>query len=863
MSDINPLTNDLDQILNLTPGLWEELRGKRLFITGGTGFFGCWFLESFIRANEKFDLQAEAVVLTRSLEEFKKKAPHLADNSAIKFQIGDVRNFEFPVGEFSHIIHAAATSAVATFNNEDPLVKFETVVEGTRHTLDFAVHSGAKKFLYTSSGVVYGKQPADISNIPEEYNGAPDPTDINSVWGESKRAAEFLCGYYANKYGIEIKIARCFSFVGPHLPLDVHYAVGNFIRDGSNGGPIQVKGDGTTVRSYLYAADLMVWLWTILFKGQSCRPYNVGSQMCVTIAELAQKVAQCLKRPVEVKIAQTAKDGPPEQYVPSTERAQTELGLKETVGLEEAIKRTINFLQGDFTNIMENIEQIFSPQGEKETKPLFIFEMANNHMGDVEHGLKIIREMHEVSKDFPEFQFAFKFQYRDLDTFIHPDYKDRMDLKYIKRFSETRLSAEQFLMLKNEAKNFGFLTICTPFDEKSVENVVSHDYDIIKVASASFTDWPLWEKIAQYDKPIIASTGGVKLEDIDKVVSFLEHRNKKFAIMHCVGQYPTPEDQLQFNQITLLRERYPEVTIGYSTHEAPDNFEAIKMAVAKGARIFEKHVGVKTDKYALNAYSALPEQVKKWLESARQAYRMRGVSGKRHDFAPQELADIRQFQRGAYAAVDIKAGEKVDMKNTFFAFPNQDGQILANELSKYTIFTATKDFKAKEPIMAADVAKMESREKVYEAVEKINKLLRQANIAISNKWDFDLSHHYGLDKFYEYGASLITCLNREYCKKLIVLLPGQQHPCHYHKIKEETFHVLYGDATFVVDGKPIESKAGDIVTLERGTKHSFGSKNGCVFEEISTTHIPGDSYYDDESILGNKNRKTTLTYWIV
>ena len=165
--------------------------------------------------------------------------------------------------------------------------------------------------------------------------------------------------------------------------------------------------------------------------------------------------------------------------------------------------------------------------------------------------------------------------------------------------------------------------------------------------------------------------------------------------------------------------------------------------------------------------------------------------------------------------------------------------------------------------MAEEVQKIETREKVYEVVAKINKLLRKANIPISSKWDFELSHHYGLENFYEVGASIASCINREYCKKLIIILPGQEHPAHHHKVKEETFSVLYGDITFNLDGKSLACKAGDIVVVERGVNHSFVSSGGCVFEEVSTTHIPGDSYYEDESIINNKNRKTALTYWII
>jgi dTDP-glucose 4,6-dehydratase len=245
----NLLAEDLDHILKHTEGLWEELRGKRIFITGGTGFFGCWLLESFAWANDKLNLNAEALVLTRNYESFLKKAPHLATNPAIKFHIGDVRDFEFPQGHFPFVIHAA-TEASAKLNEENPLLMWDTIIEGTRHTLEFSRHAGTKKFLLTSSGAVYGKQPPEMTRIPEEYTGAPDPTDPNSAYGEGKRAAEMLCAMYAKMYGIQTKIARGFTFVGPYLPLDIHYAIGNFISDGLQGSPIEIKGDGTTYRSY-------------------------------------------------------------------------------------------------------------------------------------------------------------------------------------------------------------------------------------------------------------------------------------------------------------------------------------------------------------------------------------------------------------------------------------------------------------------------------------------------------------------------------------------------------------------------------------------------------------------------------------
>ena len=187
MTEANPLAADLDHVLAHTQGLWEELRGQRLFITGGTGFFGCWLLESFAWANDRLNLDATAVVLTRSVERFQRKAPHLASHPAIHFHIGDVRDFDFPDGHFAHVIHAA-TEAGATLNAENPLLMLDTIVEGTRHTLEFARQCGATKFLLTSSGAVYGRQPPNITHVAEDYPGAPDPADPRSVYGEGKRA---------------------------------------------------------------------------------------------------------------------------------------------------------------------------------------------------------------------------------------------------------------------------------------------------------------------------------------------------------------------------------------------------------------------------------------------------------------------------------------------------------------------------------------------------------------------------------------------------------------------------------------------------------------------------------------------------
>ena len=335
----NPLAADLDQISKAV--CWNELRGNRIFVAGGTGFFGCWLLESFLWANREHKLKASAVVLTRDRAAFRRRRPHLALDPAISLLEGDVRSFAIPEDRFSHVINAA-TPASAALNADDPLAMLDTIVGGARRILDLAVATGTKKLLLTSSGAVYGQQPHDLSHVPETFRGVPDSLDPASAYAEGKRTAELLCAIYGRKYGIEAKIARCFAFSGAGLPLDAHFAAGNFVRDVLRGGPIRVQGDGTAWRSYLYAADLMIWLWTILFRGESCRPYNVGSDQEVTIAGLAAITAAISGTAVHLA-KQPIPGARAQRYVPDVRRAQKELGLRQTVSLAEGIQRTIEW----------------------------------------------------------------------------------------------------------------------------------------------------------------------------------------------------------------------------------------------------------------------------------------------------------------------------------------------------------------------------------------------------------------------------------------------------------------------------------------------------------------------------------------
>lgn len=331
---------DLNLVLEHTATLWEEARGQRIFVSGGTGFFGCWLVESFCHINHAFDLGASMVVLSRAPAVFAAKCPHLADDPALTLLQGDIRSFRAPEGEFAYVIHAATETSQKRIP-ESPLTTFSTIVGGTEHVLHFAAARGARKFLLTSSGAVYGKQPPELTYVPETYGGAPDAVDPASVYGEGKRAAELLCALYQKTGELDCKIARCWAFSGPHLPLDRHFAIGNFISDVLAGRPIQINGDGTPRRSYLYAAELAVWLWTMLFRAPALVPFNVGSADDVSILELAQTVASTLSPRTEIHVARKPTLGaPPLRYVPCVDRARELLGLRQSVGLEECIRRT-------------------------------------------------------------------------------------------------------------------------------------------------------------------------------------------------------------------------------------------------------------------------------------------------------------------------------------------------------------------------------------------------------------------------------------------------------------------------------------------------------------------------------------------
>lgn len=490
---------------------------------------------------------------------------------------------------------------------------------------------------------------------------------------------------------------------------------------------------------------------------------------------------------------------------------------------------------------------------------LFIFEMANNHQGSVEHGKKIIKEIGEIARKHG-LKAAIKFQFRDIDTFVHPKHKKKTDNKHVPRFLSTRLTEAEFKTLVKEARAAGLIVMATPFDEKSVDLADKLDVDILKVASCSALDFPLLEKIASAGKPVIVSFGGVGVKDMDRVVTFFDHRYVHLALQHCVSIYPTPTEKLQLGQIAAMKRRYPQLTVGFSTHEGPDNTENIQMAYVLGARMYEKHVGVETPKIKLNAYSANPQQTESWVKALLRARDALGSPEKVLD--AQEAADLASLMRGVFAKKPIRKGQVIKASDIYFAFPIEKGQLPSGRFLEG--LKADKAYKKDEALDdGIRVDEFSPKKVIYESIHAVKGLLHEAGVQVTPEFGVELSHHYGLEHFHEYGAVIIDCINREYCKKLIVQLPGQTHPYHHHRKKEEAFHVLWGEVEMELDGRRKTLRAGDVQVVQRGVKHRFWTVDGVIFEEVSTTHFNDDSMYEDPKIakLPREMRKTKLDNW--
>jgi dTDP-glucose 4,6-dehydratase len=328
---------DLAHILRGAAAELEELRGKSLFLTGGTGFFGKWLLAGLCHADAELGLGLRLTVLSRDPVSFLQRHPEAAVVSALQFVQGHVADFPLADHRPDYILHAATDNTAFTTEAEEQ-ERSRAIVEGTRHMLDFARKSGARRLLYVSSGAVYGALAGQLSGAKEDDHALAEPL---TPYAAAKSHAELLC----LESGVDFVTARAFAFLGPYLPLDAHFAAGNFLRDARRGGPILVRGDGTALRSYLHPADLVVWLLRILLRGQRARAYNVGSDEVVTTAQLAHLIADAVEPTPEVIIQSVQPQGPQNIYLPDIRRARIELNLDVTIPLRDAIARTLEFLR--------------------------------------------------------------------------------------------------------------------------------------------------------------------------------------------------------------------------------------------------------------------------------------------------------------------------------------------------------------------------------------------------------------------------------------------------------------------------------------------------------------------------------------
>ena len=494
-------------------------------------------------------------------------------------------------------------------------------------------------------------------------------------------------------------------------------------------------------------------------------------------------------------------------------------------------------------------------------KTLVILEMANNHMGSISHAKKIIKKFSYVTKKFSnKIDFALKFQYRDRETFIHESYKHSDD-KYVKRFQSTFFSDSEWNKLIKFSKKY-FKLACTPFDETSADKVFKQNFDYVKIASCSVTDWPLveyiYKKYRKKKKKIIASLGGLSETDIIKITSYFKNRKVDISFLYCVAKYPSSSNELNLSFFNYLKKKYGEKIIGFSTHEDPEIEISPAVAHGAGVRIFEKHVGLQTREIKLNKYSVSPDKLKKWLANLYVSIEMWGSIRSRNKNLDKEQTQLNAFKRGIYLNKNIKSKKIIKKSDLYFAFPAEKNQLTANESQRFNLLITKKNLTENSPLFFKDVKIIDNQSPIKKIREKIRGLLNVAKIILPKNPRLIVSHHYGIENFYKYGITMIDVINHSYCKKLIIMLPGQKHPAQFHKKKEESFFILYGTIKLILGKNKHYLKAGDLKTIKKGQVHFFSTKRGAIIEELSTTSITSDSYYLDKKIIENKKRKSFI-----
>lgn len=475
----------------------------------------------------------------------------------------------------------------------------------------------------------------------------------------------------------------------------------------------------------------------------------------------------------------------------------------------------------------------------------FVFEMANNHMGSIEHGKLLIKTFGDLAKKYG-INAGMKLQFRNLPTFIHRDFI-KSDLKYVKRFNETALTEYQFKTLLDCMVENDLKTVVTPFDNESLPMIERLGVDVVKVASCSIDDWPLLEEVSDVNKKIIISTGGADFDTLRKVYRLFKRKGRDFAFMHCIGEYPTPHSHANLQRIRDLKYEFSDVQVGFSTHEPPAEKSIVPLALAMGCDIVEKHIAIPNveEGWKPNEYSCTPEQIEDLFKEI--VSTQKSIDGK----SDNEIKALASLKRGVYVKSDLEKGHLLTSDDLYYAMPLQEGQLDASNYNEIVGSEVNgKKVMKDSPLMSSDIIAPYKKVIIDEVRKKVLDLLKRANVTITPDDEVEISSHYGLERFEEVGCLIINKINREYCKKIIVQLPNQKHPVHHHIKKEETFELLYGDCTVNRNGTDIPLETGRPLLITRGVNHSFSSKNGCVVEEVSTTHHLNDSKYENVEISG-------------
>ena len=365
-------------------------------------------------------------------------------------------------------------------------------------------------------------------------------------------------------------------------------------------------------------------------------------------------------------------------------------------------------------------------------------------------------------------------------------------------------------------------------------------------------------KIIKKKKKLIASLGGLSEIEILKVTSYFINRKVDISFLYCVAKYPSQANELNLSYFSHLRKKYGEKIIGFSTHEDPKIKISPSVAYGAGARIFEKHIGVEAKKIQLNKYSVSPQELELWLENLSEAIDMWGSVSNRNKSIKEENVQLSQFKRGIYLRKNTSKGTTIKKSDIYFAFPAIKNQLKANDFLRTHLISTTKSLSKDSPLKINDINIIDNYSPIKKIRDEVKTLLDMTNVTLPKNARLEVSHHYGIQNFYKYGITMINIINHSYCKKLIIMLPGQKHPAQFHKVKEESFFILHGTISLTLDKKKFILKSGDLKTIKKNEVHEFSSKHGAVIEELSTEHIKSDSFYLDKKIDNNKNRKSFI-----